>query len=667
MMIRKKRLFSGIFSLPVLAGLFLFVRCDLFNNSMSDYFLDNTETVEVTGVAGKTLSAVMTNGTILIPPATEEPVTTIGAALLNPRDFTGIRLNLSDSGSAAGTAEARQTGPGEIEVDIAGAAEGEEYILTLAMQSPDGLRDFAPFTMRLLCVSFDTSLQDIKADGATPPGFNPASPGCIIKRPYGTTSVLLEVSAVNPAAVLSLNGGSGTGTVSTTLSGLAPGNNVYTLGISAGGTAAYTVTVYVGADDAKAITECNFTIAAKKYGAGSGTEAGSGSINEALKTITVTVPYGTNRNGLAPAVTHTGAGYAPTSSQNFTAPQTYTVTAMDGSIQPYTVTVSTATVPNSSAEIQNAINNIPANSSGTITLPNGTVAVTGAITIGGNRDLTIVVDAGDTAVLERDDSYTAGGIFNVENGSTLTLGTGGGDLVVDGGWDTNSGTGIESTSAAITVNGDLVLEDGVTVQNNKNRDPGEGGGIYVDSTGSLEMNGGAIQNNEGGDGGGVSVAGRFEMNGGTISGNQAKPGNANPDGGGVLVQADGTFVMTDGEIADNYAQRYGGGVHVYSGGGSASFEMNGGSIHHNSAGSNGGGIHIWRTTFTLNSGNIYNNQAVGEGGGVYVYQSTSTFNMDGGNIYSNSAATYGGVYNDGGNLSGTATGISSNTPSDKNF
>ncbi len=68
----------------------------------------------------------------------------------------------------------------------------------------------------------------------------------------------------------------------------------------------------------------------------------AGLISEVDHTITVTVPSGTDRSNLVPAITHTGASISPGTgtARNFTDPVTYTVTAADGSTQAYTVTVS---------------------------------------------------------------------------------------------------------------------------------------------------------------------------------------------------------------------------------------------------------------------------------------------------------------------------------------
>jgi len=66
-------------------------------------------------------------------------------------------------------------------------------------------------------------------------------------------------------------------------------------------------------------------------------------ISESTRTISVTVPNGTNVIGLTPTVTVSQkADYTPKGAQNFTNSVTYTVTAEDGSVQNYTVTVTIA-------------------------------------------------------------------------------------------------------------------------------------------------------------------------------------------------------------------------------------------------------------------------------------------------------------------------------------
>jgi len=102
-------------------------------------------------------------------------------------------------------------------------------------------------------------------------------------------------------------------------------------------------------------------------------------------------------------------------------------------------------------------------------------------------------------------------------------------------------------------------------------------------------------------------------------------------GGGVFVNG-GNFIMSGGEISNNYAG-YGGGVYVDSG--SGRFTMSDGKIYKNEAYKNGGGVYVNQGIFTMIGGEIYGNNVItefGYGGGVYV-DNTASFLMAGGTIY----------------------------------
>jgi len=104
---------------------------------------------------------------------------------------------------------------------------------------------------------------------------------------------------------------------------------IYTVTAADGSTKEYTVTVTEAASDAKDITD--FVILGVHGTIGT-------------DTISLIVPYGTNLASLTPTITHTGASVFPGSgiTHNFTDPVVYTVTADDGSIKYYTVTVAVA-------------------------------------------------------------------------------------------------------------------------------------------------------------------------------------------------------------------------------------------------------------------------------------------------------------------------------------
>ena len=95
------------------------------------------------------------------------------------------------------------------------------------------------------------------------------------------------------------------------------------------------MTVTVAAADSKAITVFNFNAL---------TPAVIGTVDEAAKTVALTVPFGTDVTILTPTITHNGSSVAPLSgvANDFTVPATYTVTAADASTQDYVVTVTVA-------------------------------------------------------------------------------------------------------------------------------------------------------------------------------------------------------------------------------------------------------------------------------------------------------------------------------------
>ena len=193
---------------------------------------------------------------------------------------------------------------------------------------------------------------------------------------------------------------------------------------------------------------------------------------------------------------------------------------------------------------------------------------------------------------------------------------------------------------AFTMNGGEI--SGNTVKATSGGASADGGGVYVGTSGTFTMNGGAkIANNTvDHNGGGVYVfgQGRFNMTGGTIGGTKSGEANTANYGGGVYADSIGAINMTSGEISGNEATQDGGGVYVNKG----MFTMNGGGIAKNTAASAGGGVFArLNGTFTMNGGEISGGNNAAEGGGVYA---SGTFTMNGGEISGSNATTGGGVY-----------------------
>ena len=159
----------------------------------------------------------------------------------------------------------------------------------------------------------------------------------------------------------------------------------------------------------------------------------TGTINESAKAIAVTVPYGTNVTALVATFTTTGSGVKVGSTvqisgfttNDFTSPVVYTVTAADGSTTNYTVTATAALSP---AKAITAYSFPSLATTGTIdegaktigvTVPWSTnvVALTAAFTTTGSS-----VNVGSTAQVSGANDFTSPVIYTVtaDDGSTVS-------------------------------------------------------------------------------------------------------------------------------------------------------------------------------------------------------------------------------------------------------
>jgi hypothetical protein len=328
----------GAFKFLLLFPAIIIGGCDLFNVSLAEHFLNNNGSVEAAGFTVKTTHAVH-DGRILIPSG---DATIIGVALFNPRNFK-VRQELLGAPPEKNIT-ARLSSLTEIEVTIAGAVEGDDYGLTLVMQSPDGLRDFPSYSLRVQCVSFETKLQDFTIDGERPASFDPAKESFRVDVPNSRENVTFGGTAAHSKAMIAIYAGTDdsgellvTGDYRVTIEQpLTVGANDFCVKITAPSTTtrSYAVVIYRGSafpNTAKAITTFAITNPA----------SAAGVIDGEAKTIAVTVPYGTDVTAMTAAATHTGASILPdpAEARDYTSPATYTVTAEDGSAATYTVTV----------------------------------------------------------------------------------------------------------------------------------------------------------------------------------------------------------------------------------------------------------------------------------------------------------------------------------------
>lgn len=197
-------------------------------------------------------------------------------------------------------------------------------------------------------------------------------------------------------------------------------------------------------------------------------------------------------------------------------------------------------------------------------------------------------------------NFSVNGTLKV-SGAELALS----NVCLDGQSQTRRAPGVTVESG-----GTLKMEENSCIQNFTNSaSNGSGGGVYVGRGSTMTMNGGTIKDCSASDGGGIYAAGTVVLNGGTISG--CKAVGSYRSGGGIYIDSSGSLTMGGGSIESCTASNWGGGVFAH-----GTFELTGGSITHCSALS-GGGVNISSATTTLNGGTISNCKAT-RGGGVYI-------------------------------------------------
>ncbi len=222
----------------------------------------------------------------------------------------------------------------------------------------------------------------------------------------------------------------------------------------------------------------------------------------------------------------------------------------------------------------------------------------------------------------------SGGAIYVQNDANANLNFTGG--VIAGNSAGRSGGALATNNAAnITISGSVVFSGNAargTGYDNSNKSGG--GAIFLGANTKAEMSGGLLTHNWGVanrdkqdnyeyGGGAVLVDGQFKMTGGQITSNEAV------GGGGVMTvhygEGTGTFIMTGGIIAGNYARmNEGGGISIMMEGRS---NIIGGHITNNVCETThhwgGGGLFMADNTVNImKSVLVTNNHAEGFGGGA---------------------------------------------------
>ena len=169
--------------------------------------------------------------------------------------------------------------------------------------------------------SKDVMLSDLTINGTTVAKFTPDTLEYEFELPFGTTEIpTVAATAHHAKAKVAV----------TQATALEAPDNVAAVLVTAenGRTQVYTVSFSVALNSAKAITSFSFTLSGSEPDG----QVVEGIINEAEKTITVTVPHGTDVTALVPTIIHTGERISPGSGEapDFSAPVIYIVTAADG-------------------------------------------------------------------------------------------------------------------------------------------------------------------------------------------------------------------------------------------------------------------------------------------------------------------------------------------------
>ena len=184
----------------------------------------------------------------------------------------------------------------------------------------------------------------------------------------------------------------------------------YTVTAADGSTKAYTVTVTVALNPAKDITSFSILGIPGTVGA---------------NTVTLTVPYGTDPSNLTPTITITGASVSPASGvpHNFSTPQTYTVTAANGTTKDYTVTVTVAPYPAKDITkfTMDGIDGTIGSNTIALTVPYGTDVTALAPTVITITGVSVSPGVGDTKDFTNPVTYTVKAYDNSTKDYTVTV------------------------------------------------------------------------------------------------------------------------------------------------------------------------------------------------------------------------------------------------------
>jgi hypothetical protein len=280
-----------------------------------------TATVTVATSSAKSLTSFSLNGVSgTIYPLTNTigvvmPFGTDLSSLIDAFTTSGSSVSVNGSAQISGTTSVNYSSP-VLYVVSAADATTSSYTVTVTVAPSDA-----------------KSITSFSLDGVAGT-INSATKAISVVMPFGTSVTSLIETFTTTGSQVSVSG-------ATQVSGLTSENYtspvIYVVSAADASTSSYTVTVSIAPSSAKLLAAYSLS-------------GVTGIINNANKTISVYLPYGSSVINLIATFTTTGAtinvGGTPqvssTTSNNFTLPVVYTVTASDASTASYTVTVTLA-------------------------------------------------------------------------------------------------------------------------------------------------------------------------------------------------------------------------------------------------------------------------------------------------------------------------------------
>jgi hypothetical protein len=287
-------------------------------------------TVAVSSATAKAIASYSFAGYPGVAGTIDEAAKTIAVTLPNGSDVTALAANFTTTGNSVKVGAVAQTSGTTSNNFTAPVA----YIVTAA----DGSTATYAVTVTVGAASAKAiTAYSIAGFPAVAGTINEAAKTIAVTVPFGTNVTALVAAFTTTGENVKVG--------ATVQTSTATANNftapvAYIVTAADASTATYTVTVTVAANTAKAITAYSFA----------GFAGATGAVNEAAKTIAVTVPFGTDVTTLAATFATTGANVkvggavqvSTTTTNNFTAPVAYVVTAADASTATYAVTVTVA-------------------------------------------------------------------------------------------------------------------------------------------------------------------------------------------------------------------------------------------------------------------------------------------------------------------------------------